>query len=437
MTALMWFRRDLRLADNPALVAAAESGEVLPFFVLDPTLTKTPGRRLDRLKQSLASLHKATDGALVVRTGDPASVVPTVAEEVGAESVHISMETNPYGRRRDRKVYEALGSREIALVGTGSPYAVTPGRIQKGDGSPFKVFTPFSKAWRSHGWRAPAGIPPVEWHAGVTSESLTDDPRDVGERAALKRWHAWHDEQLEDYGSDRNRPDLDSTSRLSVFLKYGEIHPRTILADLVGQEGSRFVTELCWREFYADVMFHNPTSSWKDLRSLGIDYEDPKDMGEEIAAWKRGETGYPIVDAGMRQLLDEGWMHNRVRMITASFLTKDLHVPWQVGARHFMDQLLDGDLSSNAHGWQWVAGTGTDAAPYFRVFNPTLQGQKFDPKGDYVRRWIPELAHLEGDSVHEPWKHDEDDETAYPARIVDHHEARSEALARYERRNQA
>ena len=436
MTALMWFRRDLRLADNPALVAAAQDGEVLPLFVLDPRLTKDGGRRLDRLMQSLASLRKATGGALVVRTGDPASVVPAMADEVDAETVHITTETNAYGRRRDRSVYEALEARGIGFVGTGSPYAVTPGRIKKGDGTPFKVFTPFSKAWRSHGWREPAETPAVEWLKGVESESFSDDAGDAGEEPALQQWHVWRDTQLDNYGSNRNRPDLDSTSRLSVRLKYGEIHPRTILADLVGQEGSRFVTELCWREFYADVMFHNPTSSWEDLRSLGIDYEDPKDSAAEIDAWKQGQTGYPIVDAGMRQLLAEGWMHNRVRMITASFLTKDLHVPWQIGARHFMDCLLDGDLASNAHGWQWVAGTGTDAAPYFRVFNPTLQGHRFDPEGDYVRKWIPELAHLQGGEVHEPWKSTEGAAHGYPERLVDHHEARSDALARYERRNQ-
>ena len=234
-----------------------------------------------------------------------------------------------------------------------------------------------------------------------------DLPRlpEPGEEAALRRWRAFRDGALTAYADDRNRPDLDGTSRLSPYLKLGVVHPRTLLADLAGERGKgahTYETELAWREFYADVLWHQPRTAWEDLRPemSRMRYDEPEDA---LEAWKEGRTGYPVVDAGMRQLLAEGWMHNRVRMITASFLTKDLHVWWPVGARHFLDHLVDGDIASNNHGWQWVAGTGTDASPYFRVFNPVTQGRRFDPDGDYVRRWVPELAHVPGAAVHEPW----------------------------------
>ena len=261
-----------------------------------------------------------------------------------------------------------------------------------------------------------------------------------GEDAARERWQAFLEEGLERYGEDRDRPDVDGTSRLSVHLKHGEIHPRTLLADLIdaraGGEGARaFVTELAWREFYADVLWHRPDSAWGDLRDrlAGIRYDTGSDIEELVDAWRQGRTGYPFVDAGMRQLLETGWMHNRVRMVTASFLVKDLHVWWPVGARHFLDHLVDGDLASNNHGWQWVAGTGTDAAPYFRVFNPVTQGRRFDPDGGYVRRWVPELAHLPGAAAHEPWRHGEGYAGGYPEPIVDHDAERKDALERYGR----
>ena len=226
-----------------------------------------------------------------------------------------------------------------------------------------------------------------------------------------------------------------------MHLKYGEIHPRTILAELADHPGSdsegarRFVTELAWREFYADVLWHRPRSAWRDLRDTleGMDYDEGPETAALVEAWQQGLTGYPFVDAGMRQLRAEGWMHNRVRMVTASFLVKDLHVWWPSGARYFLDHLRDGDLASNNHGWQWVAGTGTDASPYFRVFNPVTQGVKFDPDGDYVRRWIPELAHLSGAAAHEPWRAADGYDHGYPERIVDHAEERRETLRRYDR----
>jgi deoxyribodipyrimidine photo-lyase len=442
--SILWFRRDLRLNDHPALLAAMRSARhVLPVFVLDPRLCggDTPRRR--RLLASLASLAKDTRGALVVRRGDPVDVIPRLAYEVGAHQVHVSRETTPYGRRRDERVGQALADDGRELVATGTPYAVGPGRIVNQSGSAYKVFTPFSKAWHLHGRPAPAARPRrIPWlRDEVGSDPLPTVPRvEAGERSALRRWETFLRDGLTAYDRERDRPDLDSTSRMSAALKYGEIHPRTMLADLAAHPAGRsaaastFVTELIWREFHADVLWHNPDSAWHDLRPelARLPYDSGPETDRIVDAWHAGRTGYPMVDAGMRQLLAEGWMHNRLRMITASFLTKDLHVWWPVGARHFLDHLVDGDLASNNQGWQWVAGTGTDAAPYFRVFNPVSQGRRFDPDGDYVRRWVPELRHLAGSSVHEPWEHDGGYDHGYPGPVVDHDDERRETLARYE-----
>jgi deoxyribodipyrimidine photo-lyase len=259
----------------------------------------------------------------------------------------------------------------------------------------------------------------------------------AGEEAALARWREFADRDLARYADRRDRPDLAGTSQLSVYLKYGAVHPRTLLADL-GRSGggagpTAFRTELAWREFYADVLFGTPASAQEPLRpDIGrIRVDAGADADKRFAAWAAGRTGFPIVDTGMRQLREQAWVHNRVRMIVASFLVKDLHVTWQRGARHFMAHLRDGDPASNNHGWQWVAGTGTDAAPYFRIFNPIAQGRRFDPAGDYVRRFVPELRGVPDGAVHEPWTLPGGLPAGYPARIVDHGAERVEALARY------
>ena len=418
---------------------------MLPLFVFDPALWgPAGGPRKAWLLRSLRALSAAMDGALVVRHGDPAVVVPQVADELGAGSVHVSADAGVYGRRRDVEVERALGSRP--LVRTGTPYAVGPGTIVKSDGTPYSVFTPFFRAWSAHGYPPPAGPPPADlrW-AELPSEALPDEPDlpglelpAVGEQAALERWRAFAAEALPDYGTDRNRPDLEGTSSLSAHLKYGEIHPRTLLADLgshisAGRNtkgAETFTSELAWRDFYADVLWHQPESARTELKQsfAAMRHDEP---GALFDAWREGRTGFPFVDAGMRQLRGAGWVHNRVRMVVASFLVKDLHVQWQHGSRHFMRWLRDGDLASNNHGWQWVAGSGTDAAPYFRVFNPVTQGQNFDPDGAYVRRWVPELRHLPGASAHEPWASPDGYAHGYPQRIVDHAAERREALARY------
>ena len=455
-TSVVWLRRDLRLADNPALLTAAEevkgsgaeSDGVCVAVVLDRTLLGGSERRAERYLASLRALDEELDGSLTVLRGRPEKALPRLAAELGADTVHISRETTPYGRRRDERVEAALDDAGVRLHASGTPYAVGPGTILTGNDTPYKVFTPFSKAWREHGWPRPADRPDARWlraDAGTDLPEPTDEgPQEgAGESVAYEKWSRFLTEDLEGYADERNRPDLDTTSRMSVHLKYGEIHPRTMLADLVDHDlwgtddVDRFVTELCWREFYADVLWHRPDSAWGDWSDSlsGMEYADPEDpdVAADVDAWREGRTGFPIVDAGMRQLLAEGWMHNRLRMITASFLVKDLHVWWPLGARHFLRHLQDGDIASNNHGWQWVAGTGTDASPYFRVFNPITQGQRFDPDGEYVRRWVPELAHVKGKSAHEPWKADDGYAEDYPERIVDHAQERERALERYDK----
>ncbi|MBC2933707.1 deoxyribodipyrimidine photo-lyase [Nocardioides sp. zg-1228] len=431
-SSLVWFRRDLRVRDNPALLAALEEGTTTALFVVDPALWagSGPARRAWLAANVLALAERIP---LTIHHGDPREVVPRVA---AGRRVHVAAETTPYGRRRD----EAVG-REVELVATGSPYAVGPGLVRNGSGGPYQVFSAFARAWREHGWPEPAPTPrspaiePGQSDPralGLLEDAVAGAPFDLppaGEDAAWRRWRAFRDAGLHDYDVARDRPHHDGTSRLSPYLHLGVLHPRSLLAEVA--HTSTYATELAWREFYADVLWHAPGSAWADLRPAlaGMRYDDPEDA---VEAWRTGTTGYPVVDAGMRQLLHTGWMHNRVRMITASFLTKDLHVWWPVGARHFLDLLIDGDVASNNHGWQWVAGTGTDASPYFRVFNPVTQGLKFDPDGDYVRRWVPELAHLPGRVAHEPWRSDVGHEHDYPVRIVDHAEERREALERYQ-----
>lgn len=428
----MWFRRDLRVRDNPALLAALEEGTVTALFVVDPALWSGagPARRAWLAANVLALAERIP---LTILHGDPRDVVPRVA---GDRRVHVSAETTPYGTRRDAAVGES-----VELVATGSPYAVGPGRVLNGSGEPYQVFTAFARAWREHGWPAPAATPrspdiaPADSHkraVDLLEKAVADAPHELpgaGEDAAWRRWKTFREQGLRSYRTERDRPDHDGTSRLSPYLHLGVLHPRSLLTDL--DPSSTYATELGWREFYADVLWHHPSSAWTDLKPAlkQMRYDDPEDA---VEAWRTGTTGFPIVDAGMRQLRETGWMHNRVRMITASFLTKDLHVWWPAGARHFLELLIDGDVASNNHGWQWVAGTGTDASPYFRVFNPVTQGVRFDPQGDYVRRWVPELDHLPGRTAHEPWKSDTGYEQDYPLRIVDHAEERQEALDRYQ-----
>jgi deoxyribodipyrimidine photo-lyase len=428
----MWFRRDLRLADLPALHAAAGDGDVVPLFVVDPAFDRAGRPRQAFLHSALAALDESMHGALVYRHGAPEVVVPTLAAEVGATVVHVSRDYGPYGRRRDAAVAAELASIGARLVGTGSPYAVPPGSVAKADGSPYAVFTPFSRTWRHVGWDEPLGVPEVRWH-GAPAVQCDDPPSSVkqpqtampvaSEEAAHARWDDFLP-RVAAYADRRDLPAMDGTSRLSAALRWGLVHPRQLLADLAelaatddsGRGPVMFTNELAWREFYADVLFRRPDSAWSPLNermgTLPVDTDAA--ARSRFERWAVGATGFPIIDAGMRQLPATGWMHNRVRMLVASFLVKDLHLPWQWGARHFMAHLVDGDLASNQHGWQWSAGTGTDAAPYFRVFNPSLQAERFDPTGEYRHTWVPEM-----------------DGASYPAPMIDHGGERDEALRRY------
>ncbi len=427
MTTILWFRRDLRLDDHPALCAAAVDGDVLPLFVVDPAFTDAGATRLAYLHDCLTALDSTIrergGHGLVVRRGPPADVVPGVAVEVGATSVHVTRDATPYGHRRDAAVAGALHDAGAALIGTGTPYAVAPGTVRKPDGDPYAVFTPFAMRWRATGWDTPFDGPDdVAWCPSIASEPLPDRPDPghglppAGEEAALDRWQAFIDDGLDTYPTGRDLPAVAGTSQLSAALKWGTIHPRRLLADVdpatdADDAHARFVTELAWREFYADVLHHQPHTAWANLRAEfdAMPVDSDAAARRRFARWTAGDTGFGIVDAGMRQLAATGWMHNRVRMVAASFLVKDLHLPWQWGARWFMSRLVDGDLASNNHNWQWVAGSGTDAAPYFRVFNPHTQQQRFDPDGAYVGRWAP-------DGVGEP--------------MVDHAAERTEALRR-------
>jgi deoxyribodipyrimidine photo-lyase len=455
MSSVFWFTRDLRLQDNPALNLAVRSSasdagahRVCAVFVVDQReFVGLEGIRQHSLTESLKALSETIDGRLNVLTADDSSQFGArlleAATAAGSNRVFATRLFDPAGKELQLQVGKFLAAAGVHLILEGSPYAVAPGSVAKPDGSPYRVYTPFFKAWSAIGWPAPQPLPEVkiEWRVvpGAAGIPAPNKPAPfavkAGESFALRTWARFQSRALDSYDEIRNRADLSGTSHLSHALAFGEIHPRTLLARLGDSKAHEvFRKEIAWREFYADVLWHNPhtTTDYYEPRFAKMKYDTGTLAEERLAAWQQGKTGYPMVDAGMRQLLRDGWMHNRVRMIVASFLVKDLHLEWQQGADWFERHLSDFDPASNAHGWQWTAGCGTDASPYYRVFNPVLQGLKFDPQGDYVRKYVPELAHLEGADVHTPWEvlggyaHD------YAARIVEHDVERQESLARLE-----
>lgn len=435
-TGIVWFRKDLRLRDNPAWATATRDHErVVALFVVDPGLWDRVSDRRTALiaghLQKLDASLRGLGGRLRIETGDPREVIPEVASSAGAERVVANADVTRYAKNRDGAV-DARVDLELHHGTLVHP----PGSILTQKGDRYRVFTPFSRRWFETS-PPPLDEPGNASVAGETGRDLPETgppPIEPGEEAAYARLEAFDPET---YPEERNRPDLDSTSRLSIDLKYGVISPLGILDHVgVGSDGARaFVRQLAWRDFYAHLHDENPDlvdHAMKPSYDRIVWRDDP----EGFEAWTRGMTGYPLVDAGMRQLLAEGWMHNRVRMVTASLLVKDLLVDWRKGERWFRRQLLDGDVSQNVGNWQWVAGTGADAAPYFRVFNPISQSKKFDPEGDYIRRWVPELASVPTEYLHEPWTAGpldlaSWDADAYPAPIVDHAEARQRALDAY------
>jgi deoxyribodipyrimidine photo-lyase len=435
---IIWFRRDLRIGDHPALLEAIKnSDEIVPLFILDKSQIEEAGAKLlAYMGQSLRALDESLGNKLHIIEGDQVEVLKDLIARYNVKEVHISDEYERYGAARDARV-EAAG---IPLIRTGSPYAVKPGRVVKpSDATPYRVYTPFYRAWRTHGYRGPvaapkeikAPTPPAEYRK-FPDFPFPDGVNviEAGEAAALRRFKEFKKKGLDSYDENRNFASIDGTSKMSTYLKFGEIHPRTLLDGLDETKAQdTFRKEIAWREFYADVLFNNPDTDteyyaprFKEMR-----YDKP---GKQFKAWCEGKTGYPFVDAAMRQLLVEGWMHNRTRMVVASFLVKDLHLEWQLGERFFAEHLVDYDVASNAHGWQWTAGTGTDASPYYRVFNPIEQGRRFDENGDYIRKYVPELAHLSGAEIHEPWLFLDGYSHDYPERIVDHAVERIESLER-------
>ena len=459
-TAIVWFRRDLRVHDHPALTAALEAAdEVVPLFVFDEPLLAGRWPSANRtwfMRQSVAALSAslAARGAGVrIVSGRPADVVPAFAREVGAGEVYVTRDAAPYGRRRDRAVADRLAADGIAFRPKRGLYVHEPDEVAKADGGPFTVYSPYRRAWQALDRRSVLPAPDrIAGPRGAGADRSRPDPvPDVppptadrtlvpapGEPAARDRLERWLDGPIDGYSASRNRLDQDGTSRLSQDLRWGLLSPTEVVERASGAgEGRRiFVQELIWREFYAHVLWHHPRVLREPFQRAFADLAWADDDAG-LRAWAEGRTGYPIVDAAMRQLRASGFVHNRARMIAASFLTKDLLLDYRLGEAEFMRHLTDGDVASNNGGWQWTASTGTDPQPYFRIFNPVLQAKRFDPDGGYVRRWVPELAAVPTSRIHEPWTMTAAEQaqarcrigTAYPAPIVDHAAARERALA--------
>jgi len=448
MSAIFWFRRDLRLQDNEALTAAfSESGSVAGVYMLDKAeYLNFEGIRQHSLSEGLRSLSQDMDKALhIIESGAIEGFANSLFAsclEVKSKVVFAAESFEPKGIKEQDFVAKFLESKGISLRLIGSAYAVRPGTVRKPDGTNYRVYTPFYKAWVNLADVVPKKLPSdLKWLKIKQNTEIPvptkNSPLKVvaGEAFALRTFERFKHRALDDYDQQRNRADLSGTSHLSHALGHGEIHPRTLLAELGDSPAHEvFRKEIAWREFYADVLFHYPhtVDDYYEPRFKKLRYDSGSAADVKFQAWCKGETGFPMVDAGMRQLLAEGWMHNRVRMIVASFLVKDLHLEWTLGAEHFEKHLSDFDPASNSHGWQWTAGCGTDASPYYRIFNPILQGLKFDPNGDYVRKYVPELRHLEGSAAHEPWEVFDGYSGGYPEQIVDHNTERNESLARLE-----
>ncbi len=471
-TALWWIRRDLRLSDNQALNAALNNAsQVIPTFILDPALLESANTGSNRtaflfagLRQLDQDLNKISS-RLVIRSGNPLQVLPKLFRECSAEIIYAEADFSPYARRRDSELASIL---PLELLS--GPSLRHPSAVLKSDGTPYTVFTPFMRAWKA--------LPLPDNHDLLPSTASIITPQEViseslplhptlpdsipflpGEVEAQQRLLGFTNGEnapIYEYADQRNRMDLNGTAQISPYLRFGMSSARQAVVTAnealrqATDETSRksaetWLNELIWREFYISILYHFPsvlTNSFRaDLQSIPwINNLDDYD------AWSQGETGFPAVDAAMRQLLHTGWMHNRARMIVASFLVKDLLIDWRWGERWFMQHLIDGDPAANNGGWQWTAGTGTDAAPYFRIFNPILQSQNFDPNGVYIRRWVPILERVPDKYIHTPWKMPIQLQyqvgcligSDYPSPIIDHSFARRRTLEAYNKtRNKA
>jgi deoxyribodipyrimidine photo-lyase len=461
-TALLWHRRDLRVHDHPALDAAcAGADRLVPVFCLDDRLLHgrhASGPRTQFMLECLQALDAALaerGNRLVIRHGPPERELAALVREVGADAVHFSADVTPYARRRGRLVREALASEAVELCAHPGLYAVdAPGEIRTKQGRPQTVFSPYHRAWLATGRReplvAPDRLPPLPSGlakgrlpslASLGLEQEATEPVAGGEPAGRARMRAFLDGPVRRYGDGHEALAREGTSRLSPYLRFGCVSPRELEQRLPrGRGPEAFRRQLCWRDFYAQLLLHHPGTARQELRERYRGTIDWSDSNADFDAWREGRTGFPLVDAGMRQLAREGWMHNRARLVVGSFLTKDLGIDWRRGERWFMRMLLDGDEANNNGNWQWIGSVGVDPQPvYRRIYNPARQQERHDPTGAYVRRYVDELASVPDEYLAEPWTMPEDLQreigcvigTDYPAPIVDHREARERALERY------
>ncbi len=466
---ILWFRQDLRLEDNPALAeAAARRQPLIPVYILDDEVAgawKKGGAQRWWLHHSLESLKAGLQEkglSLILRKGHAETILPEIASEAGAAAVFWNRCYEPYHLVQEKKIEQELRRMGVEARSFNASLLFEPWEIKNRSGLPFKVYTPFWKAClNAQGPAEPVPAPArlVQYEGAVRTEILQEwrllpiapdwsgglrESHVPGEKGAWDRWRRFEKEALDRYAARRDFPSAGATSSLSPHLHFGEIGPRQIwqrckMLEAAGHPTAKFLSEIGWREFSYHLLYHFPAMPEQPFRRE-FEAFHWHDNPQALHDWQRGRTGYPLVDAGMRELWHTGIMHNRVRMIAASFLTKHLLIHWREGAQWFWDTLVDADLANNSSGWQWVAGCGADAAPYFRVFNPVLQSRKFDPEGNYLRRWLPELAALPDSWLHEPWRAPEailrqagvQLGKNYPYPLVDHEKARAGALAAYQ-----
>ena len=459
-TAVVWFRRDLRVRDLPALAhACGEHERVVPLFVFDPVLLGGRFRSQARTAWMLGCLEaldaelRARGGRLVLRHGRPQTEVRRVAAEVGARAVHVSDDVTGFARARDARVEQALGRDGVQLIRHPGLYVADLAALRTTTGGPYTVYSPFLRAWKAQERRpvepapgaiampriAAGGLPSLRALGFEGGAPRLDDRPEPGEEAARRAARSWVDGQGLAHYAERRNELPEPTSRLSAYLRFGCLSPLRLEQAVAARRAARYRDQLAWRDFFGAVQLHFPHTARLEYqeRYRALEWEADHEL---LAAWREGRTGFPVIDAAMRQLAATGWMHNRARMIVGSFLTKDLQQDWREGERHFMAHLLDGDVANNNGGWQWIASTGVDPKPYFqRLFNPMTQQRRFDPDGRYVRRWCPELGHVPDDKLPEPWTMTDDEQEAagcrighdYPEPIVDHAAARRRAIERY------